>query len=137
MMDYPVVVTKLSKADGGGYLAVVPDLYGCMSDGETPEEAIRNVQEAISDWLETSVELGRPIPAPGSLAAARAQEQEQVMNTLRDLAESFDGLDGKIERLFDEIEHLREIFENQNAWYRYEKIIAATTERPYPQQTVC
>ena len=39
-LRYPVIVSPLSEEDGGGFLATVPDLPGCMSDGETPEEAI-------------------------------------------------------------------------------------------------
>jgi predicted RNase H-like HicB family nuclease len=41
--DYPVLITPLSAEDGGGYLATVPDLPGCMSDGATREEAAHNV----------------------------------------------------------------------------------------------
>ena len=38
-LDYAVMIAPLSAEDGGGFLATVPDLPGCMSDGETPEEA--------------------------------------------------------------------------------------------------
>jgi antitoxin HicB len=34
----------------------VPDLPGCMSDGETPEEALKNAQDAISSWIEAADE---------------------------------------------------------------------------------
>jgi antitoxin HicB len=54
----------LADSDGGGYLAIVPDLPGCMSDGETPEEALRNVQEAIASWIEAAKEWKQEIPAP-------------------------------------------------------------------------
>ena len=43
----PVVITPLTAEDGGGFAATVPDLPGCMSDGETPEEALGNVRDAI------------------------------------------------------------------------------------------
>ncbi|WP_137156292.1 type II toxin-antitoxin system HicB family antitoxin [Rhizobium sp. FKL33] len=67
-----VIVTPLSAEDGGGFLATVPDLPGCMSDGETPEQAIANVREAIDDWLDESRALGRaaPIPTTRALAAS-------------------------------------------------------------------
>ena len=61
---YPMIVEPLSPEDGGGYLATVPDLPGCMSDGETPEEAVRNVRDAIAAWIEEARATGRPIPAP-------------------------------------------------------------------------
>jgi len=40
-----------------------------MSDGETPEEALVNVQDAILTWLEGAEELGRPIPRPSRKVA--------------------------------------------------------------------
>lgn len=63
-LRYAVLIEPLSEDDGGGFLATVPDLPGCMSDGETPEEALVNVQDAIAAWLEAALELGRPIPEP-------------------------------------------------------------------------
>jgi antitoxin HicB len=35
-----------------------------MSDGETPEEAVTNVQGAIATWIEAAEEVGRPVPSP-------------------------------------------------------------------------
>jgi antitoxin HicB len=46
-LKYPVVVEPLPEEEGGGFAAIVPDLLGCMSDGETPEEALGNVRDAI------------------------------------------------------------------------------------------
>lgn len=63
-LEYPVVIAPLSEMDGGGFSALVPDLPGCVSDGETPEEAITNVQDAIAAWMEAAKDMGRPIPAP-------------------------------------------------------------------------
>lgn len=61
---YGVVIEPLSIEDGGGFLATVPDLPGCMSDGETAVEAILNVQDAIRCWLEAAEENRTPAPAP-------------------------------------------------------------------------
>jgi antitoxin HicB len=69
-LEYPVLIEPLTVEDGGGFLATVPDLHGCMSDGETPEEAIANVQDAIACWIEAAHELGRPIPPPSPRMAA-------------------------------------------------------------------
>jgi len=63
-LEYPIVVEPLAAEDGGGFAALVPDLPGCMSDGESPEEAISNVRDAIRTWLDTARETGRTIPAP-------------------------------------------------------------------------
>jgi predicted RNase H-like HicB family nuclease len=63
-LEYSVRIERLAESDGGGYLAIVPDLPGCMSDGETPEEALRNVQEAIESWIEAAKEWKREVPKP-------------------------------------------------------------------------
>lgn len=63
-LDYPVIIEPLSAADGGGFIATVPDLPGCMSDGETAEAALANVRDAIAAWIEETRALGRPVPAP-------------------------------------------------------------------------
>lgn len=68
-LEYPVIITPLSEDDGGGFAASVPDLPGCMSDGETPEQAIVNVQDAIAAWIEAAHDMGRPIPEPSRVSA--------------------------------------------------------------------
>lgn len=68
-LEYPVIVSPLSEDDGGGFIATVPDLPGCMSDGETPAEAIENVQDAIEEWLDLARKLGREIPVPSQVSA--------------------------------------------------------------------
>ncbi len=53
------------------YLVEVPELPGCMADGVTCEEALKNVQFIIEEWIETAKSLGREIPQPrGRLAYA-------------------------------------------------------------------
>jgi antitoxin HicB len=68
-LEYPVLIEPLRLEEGGGFLATVPDLPGCMSDGETPEQAITNVQDAINAWLEAARDLGHEIPKPSRRAA--------------------------------------------------------------------
>lgn len=63
---YPVMIRPLSGDEGGGFLAAVPDLPGCMSDGETPEEAVTNVRDAILCWVEMAQEMGRSAPPPSA-----------------------------------------------------------------------
>ena len=42
----------LEPSDEGGYTAIVPALPGCISEGDTREEAIKNIEEAIQLYLE-------------------------------------------------------------------------------------
>ena len=61
---YPLIVEPLSEEDGGGFLARAPNLPGCMSDGESPEEAVINARDAVAAWIEAARGMGHPIPAP-------------------------------------------------------------------------
>lgn len=65
-LDYEIKLKKLSEDDGGGWLAEIPQLQGCMSDGESPDEALTNLNDAKKVWIETYLELGRAIPEPAS-----------------------------------------------------------------------
>ena len=47
--------------EDGAYVAEVPELAGCMADGKTYQEALANAEKIIEEWIETAVDLGRPI----------------------------------------------------------------------------
>jgi antitoxin HicB len=99
--DYSFDLRPLSKAEGGGWLVTWPDLPGCMSDGETPEEAIENGRDAFTAWMtvwqsdlknpapKPSAGVGKParfvLRTPKSMHArlvARAQAEGVSLNTL-------------------------------------------------------
>jgi len=66
---YKVVIQPLAEDEGGGFLATVPELPGCMSDGPTRAEALANVEDAIATWLFCARKMGTPIPEPKRDAA--------------------------------------------------------------------
>jgi antitoxin HicB len=66
----PVAITPLSSKEGGGCLATVPDLPGCTSDGQSREEAARNVGEAILERIDEAQRLGREVPSQASQTVA-------------------------------------------------------------------
>ncbi len=69
MYRYEVVIYW--SGEDGVYIAEIPELPGCMADGRTYDEAIKNAQVMISEWIETAKSLGRDIPQPkGKLAYA-------------------------------------------------------------------
>lgn len=85
--EYAVLVKPLPQSEGGGYVATVPDLPGCMSDGQTMQEAIENVQDAIECWKEAAAEEGRPIPDPFSASGQWRQRVPKTLHAqLRELA---------------------------------------------------
>lgn len=69
MYKYEIIVYW--SADDEAYIAEVPELPGCMADGESYGAAIQKAEVAIGHWIETAKELGRDIPVPkGRLAYA-------------------------------------------------------------------
>lgn len=70
-IEYPFELRPLSDEEGGGWLVTYPDLPGCMSDGETPEEAMANGKDALEAWLRAAAEAGREIPGPGELPSGK------------------------------------------------------------------
>ena len=46
------------------FVAEVPELPGCMADGNNYQEALNNIQVIIDEWIETARSLGRSIPKP-------------------------------------------------------------------------
>ena len=62
MTKYEMVVWW--SDEDSAFLVEVPELPGCMADGESYEDAVRNAQEVIDLWIEAAREDGREIPVP-------------------------------------------------------------------------
>jgi predicted RNase H-like HicB family nuclease len=58
-LKYTIILTRGNE---GGFVARVPALPGCVSQGRTRRETIRNVKEAVSVYIEALVEDGLPVP---------------------------------------------------------------------------
>lgn len=63
-LPYAAIIRPLMEEEGSGYLAEFPDLPGCYGDGETPELALKEAENAMVSWIKTSKEFGDPIPLP-------------------------------------------------------------------------
>ncbi len=100
LSQYPFEIRPLPSAEGSGYLIPFPDFSDCISDGETPEEAIQNGMDALRETIAALESMSLPVPEPGyggsysgkfiqrvpkSLHArlsARAKQEGVSMNTL-------------------------------------------------------
>jgi len=85
--EYRFTVRPLTAEEGGGYLIEFPDLPGCMSDGETIEEAIANGAEAKRDWIAAMRQAGRPVPPP-TAEATETYSGKWVLRTPKSLHRS-------------------------------------------------
>lgn len=61
---YNIIIRHIVDESGSYYFATVREFDGCMSDGDTYEEAFKNIQEAMEGWIETKLENGFPVPEP-------------------------------------------------------------------------
>ncbi len=84
--DYAIVVEPLDEADGGGWLATVPALPGCLGDGETRAEALTDALAAIEEWKDAARQLGREVPGPAALGQWRQRVPRTLHDKLRRLA---------------------------------------------------
>ena len=62
MIKYEVILYWSDEDEA--FVAEVPELPGCMADGATYFEALKNVEQIAQEWIETARELGRQIPVP-------------------------------------------------------------------------
>lgn len=81
-LKYPVTIRPLTIEEGGGYLVEFPDLPGCMADGETVEEALKEANSAMKSWIETAKSFNDPIPEPGISTKFSGQWRLRVPKSL-------------------------------------------------------
>jgi antitoxin HicB len=63
-LSAPYVRMIIPNAEEGGYLAEVLELPGCITEGDTLEEAYRNLEDAMAGWIRASLDTNRPVPEP-------------------------------------------------------------------------
>ena len=64
MNKYKYEVIIYWSDDDNCFLSEVPELPGCMADGETYNDCLINLEIIIDEWIETAKDLGREIPKP-------------------------------------------------------------------------
>ena len=62
MKDYHINI--FYSDEDGGYIADIPDLQSCSAFGETPQDALREVEVAKKAWLDAARAERKPIPPP-------------------------------------------------------------------------
>lgn len=99
MVSYAIVVEPISEEDGGGFMAFFPDLPGCMSDGESPEEVVKNSLDALDCWRTVQLERGSAIPEPGAASVDFAENMEVMNAEIKRLAEELKTAQDRVQQL--------------------------------------
>ncbi len=68
MSKYSMIVSW--SEEDQAFIVSVPELPGCMADGKTPEEAVKNAEVIIQEWIECALEDGEEIPEPHLFSGA-------------------------------------------------------------------
>lgn len=90
--DYRFEIRPILADEGGGFFISMPELPGCVSDGDTYETAIANAREAFDAWIASYKESGLAIPKAGVdskpakilLRLARSTHQELICGAAAD-----------------------------------------------------
>lgn len=70
------------QEEDGGYSVEVPDLKGCITQGDSLEEVIQMAEDAALGWLLTSVEDGEDLPKPSDIKNIKLQNEEGFVSLL-------------------------------------------------------
>lgn len=87
-LDLPYKMELVEDKDEGGFAVSFPDLKGCISVGNTLEQAVANAKDAKHEWLTAALEDGYDIPEPSEIEAYSGQFKLRIPKSLhRTLAE--------------------------------------------------
>lgn len=78
--DYAINIAPLAEEEGGGYLVTVPDLPGCIADGETIDEAVAEARDAFNAWAMAEMEDKGDLPAPKSYSGQFVQRIPKTLH---------------------------------------------------------
>lgn len=84
-INYDIILSKLSEADGGGYFAYYKDIKGVMGDGNSADEAIIDVKNAFDCYLNTSLRNKDDIPEPINLHKVKRINISMTANRINSL----------------------------------------------------
>ena len=78
--DYPITLSPIPEDESGGYMVTIPDLPGCVADGETVEEAIAEARDAFKAWAMAEQEDSGTLPVPKSYSGQFVQRIPKTLH---------------------------------------------------------
>jgi predicted RNase H-like HicB family nuclease len=99
MTDTRYTVIVVPDQEDGGYYAYIPDLQGCMGDGDTPQDAVADVISASAAWVDAQAERGADVPEPGEEGARFDQQMQEQADYIQKLENELATANCEIRRL--------------------------------------
>lgn len=78
--DYPINVVPIPDEEGGGYMVTLPDLPGCVADGDTIEQAIEEARDAFRAWTMAETEDRGSLPPPRTYSGQFVQRIPKTLH---------------------------------------------------------
>ncbi len=78
--DYAINIDPIPEDEGGGYLVTMPDLPGCMADGETIDVALTEARDAFEAWAMAEQEDKGELPAPKTYSGQFVQRIPKTLH---------------------------------------------------------
>ena len=78
--DYAINIAPIPAEEGGGYLVTLPDLPGCIADGETLDTAIEEARDAFTAWAMAEREDKGELPAPRTYSGQFVQRIPKTLH---------------------------------------------------------
>ena len=78
--DYAINIDPIPEDEGGGYLVTMPDLPGCMADGETIDAALAEARDAFEAWAMAEREDKGELPAPKTYSGQFVQRIPKTLH---------------------------------------------------------
>ena len=124
-LNYPVTFYPETE---GGYTVEIKDLPGCLSQGETLDEAMEMIQDAKFAWIKVNLELGKAIPLPSTTEEHSGKFLVRLPKSIhRQLAETADREGVSLNALV--VSLLSESVGAGQALAKFEQVLATQTER--------
>lgn len=78
--DYAISIDPIPADEGGGYLVTLPDLPGCIADGETIDDAVAEARDAFAAWTAAELEDTGSLPAPRTYSGQFVQRIPKTLH---------------------------------------------------------
>lgn len=78
--DYAISIDPIPADEGGGYLVTLPDLPGCIADGETLDDAVAEARDAFDAWTAAELEDKGSLPAPRTYSGQFVQRIPKTLH---------------------------------------------------------